>query len=80
MNKGDRQTDALGGGCGSQDKIANVILEHIFLVSAIAERTPYKALCPYVCMSVCPKFLTVTDFNDDVMLASALCKDDISLM
>ena len=24
-----------------------------FLVSAIAERTPYKALCPYVCMSVC---------------------------
>ena len=27
--------------------------EEWLLVSAIAERTPYKALCPYVCMSVC---------------------------
>ena len=51
------------------------------LVSAIVERNPIRHFVRmYVCMSMCPQFLTIKDFNDDVMLASALCKDDISLM
>ena len=52
------------------------------LVSAIVERNPIRHFVRmYVCMYVCvSQILTVKDFNDDAMLASAICKDGISLM